>query len=443
MSDFELPPAFVERVKQDVFLGDNLLVALQGEKPTSIRYNPLKLPDRLPEMQAVSWCENAYYLKERPVFTLDPHFHAGAYYPQEAGSMMLDQVLRQLNLPDQAIVLDLCAAPGGKSTLIASFLNGKGLLVSNEVIHNRASILKENLCKWGYTNTLVTNSDPADFGRLPGFFDLIVIDAPCSGEGMFRKDKAARSEWSPEHVDFCAARQKRIVLDVWDSLKPNGFLIYSTCTFNTSENEDNIQWIMEQTGAEIEVLNLKPFKKDRSDFGAYSLPSEVDTEGFYIAVLRKSEDIDVGKLPKPKQSNVYKTKDLEAFAAFVNPDSCEIRNWNNIHFALPADFVDACLLLQQQLKIVKFGTELGVLMKGKLIPDQALALNPDILLYESRIELSKEQALQYLKGEVFALPAEKKLYLVCFEGQVLGWINHLGNRFNNLYPTHWRIRMKL
>lgn len=443
MMDFDLPEAFVNRVKNDPFLGENLLSALQGEAPTSLRFNPSKAFVSGEGLKPVTWCKNAFYLAERPVFTLDPHFHAGAYYPQEAGSMMLDKVLRQLDLTEESVILDLCAAPGGKSTLIASYLNGKGLLVSNEVIHSRASILKENLCKWGFTNTIVTSNDPADFSRLPGLFDVVLIDAPCSGEGMFRKDKAARSEWSEDHVALCASRQKRIVLDVWESLKPGGILIYATCTFNTQENEQNVEWICKETGATIEKLDFSPFKTDRNAFGAYALPSEVDTEGFYIAVMRKSDEAAVSKAPKIKQSTVQRVKDESAFDGYVQPGNHTICQWNDIYFALPILHYESALLLQQQLKIVKFGTELGSFMKGKLIPDTALALNPALLAYLHRIELDKNQALHYLKGEVFALPAEKKLYLVTFEGQPLGWINHLGNRFNNLYPTHWRIRMKI
>lgn len=237
------PEAFKQRVENDPFLGTPLLEALNQTAPVSVRLHPLKQKAALTFSEKIAWCEHAFYLKERPSFTLDPLFHAGCYYPQEAGSMVLDTVLKQLDLPSEPSILDLCAAPGGKSTLIASFLNNNGLLVSNEVIQARARILTENTTKWGYTNTVVTNNDPKDFERLNEFFDVIVVDAPCSGEGMFRKDLKARDEWSEENVQICSSRQKRIVMDVWDSLKPGGFLIYSTCTFNSAENEDTISWL--------------------------------------------------------------------------------------------------------------------------------------------------------------------------------------------------------
>lgn len=234
MKKVELPKAFVERVSQDPFLGNSLLQALDTEQPIAIRINSSKgncataeafgdMRSVFEDLEEIPWSKNGFYLKERPIFTLDPHFHGGRYYPQEAGSQFIDSILRQLDLPEEPIVLDLCAAPGGKSTLIADFLQGKGLLLANEVIQNRSKILKENLTKWGAKNSLVSNNDPQDFEGLKSIFDCILIDAPCSGEGMFRKDPDARNEWSTEAVNLCAGRQKRIVMDVWDSLKPNGF----------------------------------------------------------------------------------------------------------------------------------------------------------------------------------------------------------------------------
>ena len=230
MTTIALPKDFVLRVQNDSFLGQELLDALETEQPISIRYNSSKKQAIDQDAAAIPWSKNGVYLKERPSYTLDPLFHAGCYYPQEAGSQFLDAILRQIELPLHPVVLDLCAAPGGKSTLIADFLNGRGLLVANEVIQNRSKILKENLVKWGATNTVVSNNDPAQFSGLTNVFDCIVVDAPCSGEGMFRKDHQARNEWSENNVELCVGRQRRIVMDVWDSLKEDGFLIYSTCS---------------------------------------------------------------------------------------------------------------------------------------------------------------------------------------------------------------------
>jgi 16S rRNA C967 or C1407 C5-methylase (RsmB/RsmF family)/NOL1/NOP2/fmu family ribosome biogenesis protein len=436
-----LPPDFVTRVEQDPFLGNSLLEALATEPPTSIRRNPWKQVAELPVDRAIPWSENGYFLSERPLFTLDPLFHAGSYYPQEAGSQLLDAVLKALPLPAEPVILDLCAAPGGKSTLIASFLNNSGLLVSNEVIQARAKILKENLTKWGATNTLVTNNDPADFARVPNTFDCIVVDAPCSGEGMFRKDHAARNEWSQNNVDLCAARQRRIVMDVWDSLNPGGFLVYSTCTFNSQENEENVAWFARESDAEIVHLPLSFVKPDRSQTGWYALPNELDTEGFYLAVLRKPENNSARKKPA-KNPKLQLLKDHSFALPFITDNDLSLIQWQDYVFALPSAFEETAFYLHQQLRVIKLGTELGEVARKGLIPHEALALNPFIRNPElSKIDLSRDQALSYLHGDTFQLEGAHGFQLMTYQNEPLGWIKHLGNRFNNLYPKEWRIRM--
>ena len=245
-----LPTAFTERMQQ--LLGnesETFFQALVSESPTSIRLNPEKTANTdLPFSELLSrqvpWCSNGYYLKERPSFTSDPLLHGGAYYVQEASSMFLQVVLQQITGDTPLRVLDLCAAPGGKSTLLANNLPKDSLLVSNEVIKSRASILKENIIKWGYDHIVVTNSDPNRFTGMKGAFDMILVDAPCSGEGMFRKDEKAITEWSENNLCLCEERQKRILSDVWDALAPGGYLVYSTCTYNPGENEDILNWIL-------------------------------------------------------------------------------------------------------------------------------------------------------------------------------------------------------
>lgn len=436
-----LPPDFVTRVQQDPFLGNPLLEALATEPPTSIRRNPWKQVADLPIDRAIPWSENGFFLSERPLFTLDPLFHAGSYYPQEAGSQLLDAVLKALPLPNEPVILDLCAAPGGKSTLIASFLNNTGLLVSNEVIQSRAKILKENLTKWGATNTIVTNNDPADFARVPNTFDCIVVDAPCSGEGMFRKDHAARNEWSQNNVDLCAARQRRIVMDVWDSLNPGGFLVYSTCTFNTQENEENVAWFARESDAEIIHIPLSFAKPDRTETGWYALPNELDTEGFYLAVLRKP-DGHSSKKKWVKNPKLQLFKDRSLAEPFITGTDLSLIQWQEYVFALPGTFEETAFHLHQQLRVIKLGTELGEAARKGLIPNEALALNPFIRNKElSNIQLSREQALSYLHGDTFQLDGSHGFQLMTYQNEALGWIKHLGNRFNNLYPKEWRIRM--
>lgn len=443
MSESSFPKAFEERVKHDPFLGDELLQALNKETPTSIRVHSKKYKSHLTQTQVIPWSKNGYFLNERPLFTLDPHFHGGTYYPQEAGSQLLDFTLRQLALPTDSIILDLCAAPGGKSTLIADFLDGNGLLVSNEVIQNRARILKENLTKWGATNTIVCNNDPKDFKALSQFFDCIVVDAPCSGEGMFRKDLKARDEWSENNVDLCVGRQRRIVMDVWEALKPGGYLIYSTCTFNRNENEDNIQWMMEQTGAELIAINNPFAETDRTKSGHYALPNKLDTEGFYIAVLQKTEAEKQAKF-KPGKNSFTEIKDQSSLKPFVNSDAVTFVQWSDYAFALPTAVVPLIKQLFSHLRVIKLGTECGELTRKGLQPNEALALSPSLINDTiQRFELTKEQALMYLKGETFPLEGKQGYGIMQFEGTNLGWIKHLGNRFNNLYPKEWRIRMRI
>ena len=256
-----LPTDFIENLHELLLPSEvqQLCQALETTPVTSIRLN-----DKIDyltfecDTDEVPWHEEGYYLSERPQFTLDPLFHAGCYYVQEASSMFVENVLQQYVSRD-SVVLDLCAAPGGKSTLISQFLGDEGLLVSNEVVRQRVFILSENIQKWGNGNTVVTHNQAADFGmRLPGVFDCMLVDAPCSGEGMFRKDDGAISEWSQENVDACVVRQRKILQDAWDALRPGGILIYSTCTFNPWENEDNVAWIAETLGADVLNVAVDP-----------------------------------------------------------------------------------------------------------------------------------------------------------------------------------------
>ncbi len=441
-SDF--PSDFVNRLSQDDFLGgEKLLFALNTISPVSIRRNSLKNLAELSVKSKVEWCENAYYLTERPPFIKDPMFHAGTYYPQEAGSMFLDIVLRQLDLPEEPRVLDLCASPGGKSTLLASWMQGKGLLVSNEVIHARSKVLKENMTKWGVSNSVVTSNDPADFDRLSNYFDLIVVDAPCSGEGMFRKDKEARKEWSIDNVQLCAARQKRIVMDVWDALQPGGYLVYSTCTFNSDENEKNVEWFMQETNAFLVAIETVDLKKGRNDIGFYALPSEVETEGFYIAVLQKPGEPKQRKLTFKKKADLvnYSSEKLKDY--YISNHNSVVQ-WKEFLFSVPKVFLEDIHFIYSNLHTIKLGTEIGEVTHKGWNPKEGLALNPSIQNPSiSKIELTLEQALSYLHGDTFTLEGKQGYNLMTYQNEPLGWIKHLGNRFNNLYPKEWRIKMRL
>lgn len=453
----ELPASFIDYTR--ALLGDEeydkLAVALQQEPPVSIRLNQLKINHSLSDK--VPWSSEGFYLEERLTFTFDPLFHAGCYYVQEASSMFVEQVLRQY-ITGPVKMLDLCAAPGGKSTHARSVLPEGSLLVANEVIRNRSQILAENLTKWGHPDVVVTNNDPADFSALLSFFDVILTDVPCSGEGMFRKDPVAVSEWSPENVEICWQRQRRIISDIWPSLKPGGLLIYSTCTYNTQEDEENIRWMRDEFGAEIlpvdalTAWNITGNLLAGEDFPVYRfLPHRTKGEGFFLAVLRKPEEGSLqtgykstsaqGK--KKMASSVSKEQLAVARGWLLSPDDYELSvNGTNIT-AFPKEYLPELSSLQQSLRVIQAGVALAE-MKGKdLIPNHALAmsqiLRDDTFPHE---EVSYEQAIAYLRKEAIVLSAEapRGYVLLTYNYIPLGFVKNIGNRANNLYPQEWRIR---
>lgn len=387
---------------------ERYLHSFEEETPVSIRLNPMKLSEGKYQMEdAVPWCRNAYYLAKRPNFTFDPLFHAGCYYVQEAASMFLDEVLKTLlrPLPEMkgsnyaqeqilstplpsreglGVSLDLCAAPGGKSTLLRSALPADCVLYSNEPMQKRASILLENVTKWGYKNHHVTNLYPRDYRKSKMKFDLILCDVPCSGEGMFRKDEATIKEWSPQNVEKCWQLQREIVSDAWACLNNGGILIYSTCTFNTKENEENVRWILSEFDAEVVPIETKPewnitgsLLQDFDEPVYRFIPGITRSEGLFMCVLRKGGE-------RSKRDDV----------------------------------------------------------RGKM--DRLRTMTSDFNLQPSavKVELSYSQALAYLRREALALPSGTPLGIVevCFMGHPLGLMKNIGNRANNLYPKEWRIK---
>ena len=335
-----LPVAFEDSMK--LTLGNEwnaFTQALQTTAPTSIRINPFK--NHVAAGEQVPWSKWGMYLSERPKFTLDPVFHAGAYYVQEASSMFLEQAFHQAtDLTKKLRVLDVSAAPGGKSTHTLSLLNNESLLVANEVIRSRATILAENIQKWGCSNAIVTNNDPEDFTRLSGFFDVIVVDAPCSGEGLFRKDPNAMKEWSPENVDLCGKRQRRILADVWPALKQDGVLIYSTCTYNRFENEETLQWLREQQDAEsIELKTETAWGIDHvvenGIHGYHFYPHKVKGEGFFLSVIRKKGGAQELNLKARKGLTAPVKKIEEELKTWTTLNDPKFFTWNETAFAIP------------------------------------------------------------------------------------------------------------
>lgn len=465
-----LPASFVEYTRS--LLGneeyEKLATALQQEPPVSIRINRKWEIDTI--YSPVPWSTGGFYLDERLTFTFDPLFHAGCYYVQEASSMFVEQVLRKY-VTKPVVMLDLCAAPGGKSTHARSVLPEGSLLVANEVIRNRSQILAENLTKWGNPDVVVTNNDPADFAGLPSFFDVILTDVPCSGEGMFRKDPVAIEEWSPENVEICWQRQRRIIADIWPSLKPGGILIYSTCTYNTKEDEENVRWIQEEFGAEplsLEVAdewnisgNLLKEGVPGGEIPVYHfLPHKTKGEGFFLAALRKpetEEEIEFAfSLPKASKKKEKKgggtsspvTKEnimmAKSWLNDENSDTYILSAEGTVIQAFPQRYADELALMKQSLKIILAGVSIGEVKGRDLIPVHALAMSSLLLRQGAFVteEVSYEQAIAYLRKEAITLPltTAREYILLTYRNVPLGFVKNIGNRANNLYPQEWRIR---
>ncbi len=434
-------------------------VHVSGEQVTSVRFNLAKWstvhrPPSTEEqpssvnrhLSSVPWCDHGYYLSSRPSFTFDPLFHAGAYYVQEASSMFLWEVLKQtVGNSTQKKVLDLCAAPGGKSTLLASYFTD-GLIVSNEVIKSRAAILTENIIKWGADNVVVTNNDPKDFQRLENYFDVIVIDAPCSGSGLFRKDANAINEWSEENVNLCSLRQQRIVADVLPSLKQNGILIYSTCSYSKQEDEDVLDWIVDNChlssinchlNNDWNIIEVTSDKHQAHGYRFY--PDKIKGEGFFIAAFKKINGEEESY--QLEQNLFYPNKiELEQLQHFIPlPQEYKVFKQNETLRAIKEVWLTSLKNLAKHLYIKKAGVELGTIKGKDFIPSHELAVSQLPLQSLAVIELQKEDALLYLKRKELVVVAPKGWTLVTYCGLPLGWIKVLPNRINNYYPQEWRI----
>ena len=444
-----LPVDFIESMRQQLGNEAELLIrALETEPVTSIRLNTKLDVLTFPcDTDEVPWHLDGYYLSERPLFTLDPLFHAGCYYVQEASSMFLQQVLEQYVDPS-SIVLDLCAAPGGKSTLISEYLGRDGLLLSNEVVRQRVFILSENIQKWGNGNTVVTHNTAEEYGnRCKHLFDCIVVDAPCSGEGMFRKDMQAREEWSLRAVKQCAERQRAILMDVWDALKPGGILIYSTCTFNEEENEKNIEWVADTLGAEVLPVDYDPaWGVTESMAGYHFYPHKTKGEGFYICALRKydNEPQDLPKIKAPKKEpNMPHPEYLPVMRSWLqHPDEWTIRYSDRFATAYPLKYKEIIEWLSTQLTCISTGFGLGEERGKGIAPQHSLSMAKEMRqdAFQS-VAMTREQALSYLRTEALMLAnVPLGLVLLTYESVPLGFAKNVGNRLNNLYPNEWRIR---
>lgn len=449
------PAEFIQRISARLASeAGQFFAALEQPAPVSIRKHPVKGNNCFDGSEKVPWCTTGVYLAERPVFTLDPLFHAGAYYVQEASSMFLHHVLEQLPVEKTDLkILDLCAAPGGKSTLAASWLAGEGLLVSNEVIQTRIPVLIENTIKWGYANTIVTHNDAAHFARLPEFFDIIITDAPCSGEGLFRKDPDAIQEWSAANCTLCENRQQRILEDVLPALKTGGILIYSTCTYNPGENDDIIRQLCTEHEMQVQHIPVPDewniIKTPSGGFAFY--PHKIKGEGFFCCVLMKNEPAEHGSsTPRPRKKNQQAKKITseisDKLSSFLLPgtDVQFIQNQEE-WIAVPGKISEPFIEIKNALYVKHAGIPLGTFKGHDFIPSPELPFYLEFTPPLPTCNLSKDDALRFLKKDTFALPetCEKGWVLMMYENHSLGWIKNLGNRWNNYYPNHWKIRMDL
>lgn len=424
-----------------------------GQQVTAIRVNPLKVHGAgsldFQFLTPVPWTKYGYYLPERPSFTFDPLFHAGSYYVQEASSMFLEQAFMQTaDLSQPLTVLDLCAAPGGKSTHLQSLITSDSVLVSNELIRTRVNILTENITKWGAANTIVTNNDPSDFGALQNLFDIVVVDAPCSGSGLFRKDPEAINEWSLANVQHCSLRQQRILGDVWPCLKPGGVLIYSTCSYSIAEDEMISDWLTETVGAANIPLMVdkdwgivKSISPGHKNKGYRFYPHNLKGEGFYLACFRKPGEETAPFFSRPPKLQVDK-KVIKLAAQWLKEDNgLSYYQHKEQVFVMPRQTLHTFFQVQANLNIRKAGIKVGDLARDEIIPDHALALSG---VYHPGIKtraLSKDDAIQFLRRTSFDLDfAPKGWLMVTYQSSPLGFIKNLGNRVNNYYPKEWRIR---
>ena len=386
----ELPESFLSYTRET--MGEELFAAfvsgLGEEAPVSIRVNRAKWDGGVAHGERVPWSVDGYYLPDRPNFTFDPLLHAGCYYVQEASSMFVERVLGQY-VTEPVEMLDMCAAPGGKSLAAIATLPEGSWLMSNEPIRQRASILAENVSKWGSERMVVVNNYPVQISKSKMKFDVILCDVPCSGEGMFRKDAQAIREWSVQNVEKCRQLQREIVAEAWKCLRPGGILVYSTCTFNTRENEENVRWIMDEYGAELLPVdvsrewNVVGSLLEGFDGPVYRfIPGVTRGEGIFMAVMRKEGEWKPQKKPS----------------------------------------LDKLPPILHRMELTRFGGE------GKDV--------------SPRVEIDYDTAISYLRREAIRLPedAPRGIVTLTYRGAAIGQAKNIGNRANNLYPKEWRIK---
>ncbi len=440
----KLHDEFIEQL-QRLLPGESeaLVAAITTSEPSvAVRVNSacgIEVPDGA---RRVPWCEHGFYLADRPAFTFDTDWHAGRYYVQDASSMFIGHVIKQF-IHEPVRYLDLCAAPGGKTTAAIQALPPRSLVVANEIVPPRSRVLADNVVRWGNPYCVVTSNAPAQVGKLTHFFDVIAADVPCSGEGMMRKDDEAVAQWSPALVEQCAQRQREILTDVWDALRPGGLFIYSTCTYNRQENEEMAHFIVSELGAtslEVPVessWNIYP--AIGSECYCYRfMPHRVDGEGLFMAVFRKDGDARRQDI-RIKEKNAKKVDEIGK-NWLSKPDEYTIEQQGDLFIAVPRDVSRDVAALRTSLNVLHAGVETATLMGRKMVPHHALAMSvARSATAFPTCEVDYATALRYLRGESITLDGPRGYVLIAHQGAVLGFANNLGNRANNLYPKSQRI----
>lgn len=449
-----IPPELVQRLAANPLFETDAFLATheQGTKTTSVRFNQKKpFPHDTTTLNPVPWCDTGYYLDKRPVFTLDPFFHAGCYYVQEASSMFVAHALRALGLDRHPLIaIDVCAAPGGKSTLLNSYLHPDSLLIANELIRPRAKVLADNLVRWGTANTVVTKNDPVSFQRLPGYADLMLVDAPCSGSGMFRKDPGTIDDWSLGAVKLCGERQQRILASSLTALKTGGVLLYSTCSYSEEENERIADWLVETQGMQPLALPVDPewgieetASPQHACPGYRFYPHRLRGEGFFIAAFRKEQHQDTFDRKKVKlDTQADRQKLLSPWLG--QPSDFTTFQMDDELFIFPKGRETDLQILRNVLYLKNAGRHVGKIVRNELVPDHGLALSNDIHPDLPQATLDLEQALAYLhKAPIDAQQANPDgrtgWALANHQGVNLGWLKLMPSRINNYYPKEWRI----
>ena len=444
-----LDKRFIEQIRQLLSPDEatQLLDSITNCEPSvSIRVNECKGLGAPIGLERVPWCNKGYYLPSRPQFTFDPLFHGGCYYVQDASSMFIYHVLKSLAKSD-VNYLDLCAAPGGKTTAALQALSPDSVIVANDIVPQRAHILKENIIKWGYDNCMVTNSSPKSLGALTHEFDIIAADVPCSGEGMFRKDDEAVAQWSTELVAQCAARQRSILNDVWNALKPGGYFIYSTCTYNVEENENVVDYIANNLDASVVDIAVHESWKIKGALTGNNrcyrfMPHLTRGEGLFMCILRKNSDA----LSKTSVPNRLKNK-KKGHGTIPNqvgdwlPQSYEFNETNGLVDAINKNVKEKLKCNYDNIKVIKpLGLEVGTIKGKNLIPSHQLAMSTSINDKSfPKCEVDYLTAIAYLRGESITIDAPRGYVLITYRNHIIGFVNNLGNRANNLYPKSWRI----